>query len=162
MQHLQKTGGGISRERFSTSLVHSAPSSIFRTLFHVPYRVTPVFATLAKTAGCRPKIPISRLTFGYQLSLRFVPNDWSELPQYPAAICSRIKDVQRELSRKSPLAAEEFFEEEAGKVAGVVAEDAVFFKEIIEDDAETKLLEGGKVDNHGFGSLSAIAAGDFR
>jgi len=36
----------------------------------------------------------------------------------------------------SGLAAEELFEEEAGEAAGVVAQDAVFFEEIVEDDAE--------------------------
>ena len=38
------------------------------------------------------------------------------------------------------LAAEELFEEEAGEAAGMVAEDAVFLEEIVEDDAEAELL----------------------
>jgi len=54
---------------------------------------------------------------------------------------------------------EEFFEEEAGEAAGVVAEDAVFFEEVVEDDAEAELLEGGQIDGHRFGALGAIAAG---
>src|SRR5260370_36667369 len=33
-------------------------SPIFRTLFQVPYPLTPLFATHTKTAGCVPKIPI--------------------------------------------------------------------------------------------------------
>ena len=32
---------------------------ILRTLFQVPYPASPLFATLTKTAGCVPKIPIS-------------------------------------------------------------------------------------------------------
>jgi len=39
---------------------------------------------------------------------------------------------------------EEFFEEEAGEALGMVADDAVFFQEIVEDDAEAEFLEGGK------------------
>jgi len=54
---------------------------------------------------------------------------------------------------------EEFFEEEAGEAAGVVAEDAVFLEEVVEDDAEAELLEGGEIDGHGFGALGAVAAG---
>src|SRR5229473_2372869 len=60
------------------------------------------------------------------------------------------------------LAMEEFFEEEVGEAAGIVAQDAVFFEEIVEDDAEAELLEGGKVDNHGFGALRTVAAGHIR
>src|SRR6266478_1017796 len=56
------------------------------------------------------------------------------------------------------LAAEELFEEEAGEAAGVVAEDAVFLEEIVEDDAEAELLEGGKIDGHRFGALGAVAS----
>src|SRR5216683_23523 len=54
------------------------------------------------------------------------------------------------------LAAEELFEEEAGEAAGVVADDAVFLEEIVEDDAEAELLEGGKIDGHRFGALRAV------
>src|SRR5712664_4881808 len=60
---------------------------------------------------------------------------------------------------KYRLAAEELFEEEAGEAAGVVAEDAVFLEEIVENDAEAELLEGGKIDGHRFGALGAVAAG---
>ena len=56
------------------------------------------------------------------------------------------------------LVLEEFFEEEAGEALGMVADDAVFFEEIVQDDAEAELLEGGKIDGHGFGALRAIAA----
>ena len=55
-------------------------------------------------------------------------------------------------------AMEEFFEEEAGEAARVVAQDAVFLKEIVEDDAEAELLERGKIDGHRFGALGAVAA----
>src|SRR5216684_4127799 len=54
---------------------------------------------------------------------------------------------------------EEFFEEEAGKAAGVVADDAVFLEEIVEDDAEAELLESGKIDGYRFGTLGAVAPG---
>src|SRR5258707_14706310 len=54
---------------------------------------------------------------------------------------------------------EEFFEEEAGEALGMVADDAVFFQEIVEDDAEAEFLEGGNVDGHGFGALRTITAG---
>src|SRR6266550_4419564 len=57
------------------------------------------------------------------------------------------------------LALEEFFQEEAGEAAGVVAQDAVFLKEIVEDDAEAELLERGKIDGHRFGALGAITPG---
>jgi len=59
----------------------------------------------------------------------------------------------------SGLAAEELFEEEAGEAAGVVAQDAVFLEEIVEDDAEAEFLEGGKIDGHGFGALRAVTPG---
>ena len=55
---------------------------------------------------------------------------------------------------------EKFFEEQAGEAAGIVAEDAVFFEEIIEDDAEAELLERGQIDDNGFCALRAIPAGD--
>ena len=41
---------------------------------------------------------------------------------------------------KYRLAMEEFFEEEAGEAAGIVAQDAVFLEEIVEDDSEAELL----------------------
>src|SRR6266849_2825554 len=57
------------------------------------------------------------------------------------------------------LAVEEFFEEEAGEAAGVVADDGMLLEESVEDDAETELLEGGKIDGHRFRALGAIAPG---
>jgi len=57
------------------------------------------------------------------------------------------------------LASEEFFEEEAGEAARVVAKDTVFLEEIVEDDSEAELLERGKIDGHRFRALRAIAAG---
>src|SRR5258708_4612290 len=59
------------------------------------------------------------------------------------------------------LAVEEFFEEEAGEAAGVMADDRVFFEEIVEDDAEAELLEGRNVGGDRFGALRAIAPRDF-
>ncbi len=47
----------------SLSLNHSPLSPVFRIFFQVPYPVSPVSATLAKTAGvCVPTIPILELT----------------------------------------------------------------------------------------------------
>jgi len=40
-----------------------------------------------------------------------------------------------------------------------VSDNSVFLEEIVEDDAETELLEGGKIDGHRFGALGAIAPG---
>jgi len=59
------------------------------------------------------------------------------------------------------LGAEEFFEEEAGEAASVVADDGVFLEEIVEDDAEAELLEGRNVGGDRFGALRAIAPRDF-
>src|SRR5712692_2030800 len=54
---------------------------------------------------------------------------------------------------------EEFFEEEVGEASSIVAQDAVFLEEIVEDDAEAELLERGKIDGHGFSALGAVAPG---
>ena len=51
------------------------------------------------------------------------------------------------------------FEEEAGEAAGVVAEDAAFLEEIVEDDTEAEFLELGKINGHRFGALRAVAPG---
>ncbi len=59
------------------------------------------------------------------------------------------------------LRAEEFFQEEAGKAAAIVADDGVFLEEIVEDDAEAELLEGRNVGGDRFGALRAIAPRDF-
>jgi hypothetical protein len=40
------------------------------------------------------------------------------------------------------LGAEEVFEEETGEAAGVVADDGVLLKEVVEEHAEAELLEG--------------------
>jgi hypothetical protein len=40
------------------------------------------------------------------------------------------------------LGAEEVFEEEAREAAGVVADDGVLLKEVVEEHAEAELLEG--------------------
>ena len=51
--------------------------------------------------------------------------------------------MRRACNAKFALAAEEFFEEEAGEAAGVVANDGVFLEKIVEDNAEPELLEFG-------------------
>ena len=55
---------------------------------------------------------------------------------------------------------EEFLEEEAGEAARVVANDAVFLEEIVEDDAEAEFLKCKKIDGHGLGALSTVAPGN--
>ena len=72
-------------------------------------------------------------------------------PPLPCTFCGS--------SERAVLAVEEFFEEQAGEAAGMVADDAVFFEEIVEDDAEAELLERRKIDGYRFGALRAIAAG---
>src|SRR5260370_24965924 len=51
---------------------------------------------------------------------------------------------------------EEFCEKEAGEAGGVVADDAVFFEEVVEYDAEAELLEDGKINGNRFSTLRAI------
>src|SRR5439155_17281071 len=58
------------------------------------------------------------------------------------------------------LAAEELFEEEAGKAAGVVADDGVFLEKIVEDNAEAELLECRQIDRYRFSALGAVAPGN--
>ena len=55
---------------------------------------------------------------------------------------------------------EKFLQEQAGEAAGVMADDAVFLEEIVEDDAEAELLERREIDGHGLGALGAVAPGD--
>src|SRR5216684_7154791 len=57
------------------------------------------------------------------------------------------------------LAVEEFFQEEAGEAAAVVADDGMLLEEIVEDDAEAEFLESGEIDGDRFGALGAIAPG---
>jgi len=61
----KNTGGGSGgRDLPPYSAIRPClPSSV--PLFQVPYPVTPLFASLAKTAGCTPIIPIPRLTTRY-------------------------------------------------------------------------------------------------
>src|SRR5713226_8743255 len=54
------------------------------------------------------------------------------------------------------LAMEEFFEKEAGEAGGVVADDAVFLEEVVEDHAEAELLKDGKINGHRFCTLRTI------
>jgi hypothetical protein len=53
---------------------------------------------------------------------------------------------------------EELFEEETGEEAGVVADDAMLFEEIIADDANAELEELVAVEAHGVGIFGAITA----
>ena len=56
---------------------------------------------------------------------------------------------------------EELFEQELGEGSGVVAKDAVFFDEVVEDDTIAELLECVEIDGDGLGALCAVALGDF-
>src|SRR5712692_11593775 len=56
---------------------------------------------------------------------------------------------------------EELFEEEAGKAAGVVAEDTVFLEKIVQDNAEAELLEFGQINRYRFSALGAVAPCNF-
>src|SRR6266403_184934 len=56
----------------------------------------------------------------------------------------------------------EFFEKEAGKAGGIVADDAVLFEEIVQNDAISELLQVRDIDDHGLGALGTITLGDFR
>ena len=50
-------------------------------------------------------------------------------------------------------AREEFFEEQAGEASRIVADDAVLFKEIVEDHAIAQLMHFGQIDGHRQGAL---------
>src|SRR5260370_1651389 len=54
----------------------------------------------------------------------------------------------------------EFFEQEAGKASGIVADDAVLFKEIVQNDAIAELLQVGDIDRDWLSALRAVALGD--
>src|SRR6267378_6498022 len=56
----------------------------------------------------------------------------------------------------------EFFEKEAGKAGGIVADDAVLFEEIVQNDAISELLQVRDIDDHGLSALGTITLGDFR
>jgi hypothetical protein len=49
--------------------------------------------------------------------------------------------------RRSAARGKKFFEEQAGEALGIVADDGVLLKEVIEDDAEAKLIQLGEVDD---------------
>ena len=66
------------------------------------------------------------------------------------------------ISMEGSLTREEFFEEEAGKAAGVVAEDAVLLEEVIENNAGAEFLENREIDGHRRGAFRAVAARHFR
>src|SRR5260370_3193268 len=56
----------------------------------------------------------------------------------------------------------EFFEKEAGEAGGIVADDAVLFEEIVQNDAISELLQVRDIDDHGLSALGTITLGDFR
>src|SRR5260370_42492978 len=56
----------------------------------------------------------------------------------------------------------EFFEKEAGKAGGIVADDAVLFEEIVQNDAISELLQVRDIDDHGLSALGRITLGAFR
>src|SRR5258708_1632904 len=61
---LTKNGGHVLQTKHFFSVLAPVRLSlppVFRTLFQVPYPATSLFATLAKTAGCVPTIPILEL-----------------------------------------------------------------------------------------------------
>jgi len=61
---LTKNGGHVLQTKYFFSVLAPVRLSlppVFRTLFQVPYPATSLFATLAKTAGCVPTIPILEL-----------------------------------------------------------------------------------------------------
>ena len=89
------------------------------------------------------------------------------LPTSQTSTAGKSRAKARPLHKKGEakngvgLAVEEFFEEEAGEAAGVVAEDAVFLEEIVKNCAKAKVLEFREIDDYGFGALLAIAPGNF-
>jgi hypothetical protein len=55
---------------------------------------------------------------------------------------------------------DKFFEEEAGQAGGIVADYAVFFEKIVQNDAVAELLELRDIDRNRFGALSVVTLGD--
>src|SRR5260370_6229128 len=105
--------------------------------------------------------------FSRKYARRQAPWKMSRLPRFScppfgtaeAWVRGMLERSQWAKNGKRRLATEEFVEEEAGEGSGVVADDAVLFEEIVEDDAEAEILEGGKIEEYGFGALRAVAAG---
>jgi len=60
------------------------------------------------------------------------------------------------------LSEEEFVDEEARQARGVVAKDTVLFDEVAGNEANFQLQDFVAIEQHWFGTLSAITAGDFR
>ena len=65
------------------------------------------------------------------------------------------------ISMEGSLTREEFFEEEAGEAARIVAEDAVLLEEIIQNNAAAELLENREIDSHRRGAFRTVAARHF-
>ena len=57
---------------------------------------------------------------------------------------------------------EEFFEEQARETACLVADEAMFLQEVVENDSVSELSERREIHGHGLGALGAIAPRDFR
>ena len=57
---------------------------------------------------------------------------------------------------------EKFFEEQLRQAGRVVADDPVFFQKIVENDAIAEFLRSLRFDGNWFGTLGAVALGDFR
>ena len=58
-------------------------------------------------------------------------------------------------------ARQEFLKEETSQAIRVMANNTVFFEEIVEHDAIAKFLELGNVDLYRFRALRAVTLGDF-
>ncbi len=73
------------------------------------------------------------------------------------------KFEKRGVSRpRSAARGKKFFEEEPGETLRIVADDGVLFQKVIEDDAETKLIQLGEIDDDWLGTLGEVALGGFR
>src|SRR5260370_15461224 len=108
--------------------------------------------------------------FSRKFDRRKAPWKMSRLPRFScppfgtaeASVLGLLERSQWAKNGKKRLATEEFFEEQAGEASGVVAEDAVVFGEVFEDDAGGGLLEGGEIGEYRVGALRAGAAGAAR
>lgn len=74
----------------------------------------------------------------------------------------RRNSLRRVGSLAAAVCAEELFEEEAGEESGIVADDAVFFEEIIGDEADFLLEDFLAINGNRFGVFRAVAAQDRR
>jgi len=56
----------------------------------------------------------------------------------------------------------EFFKQEAGEADRVVADDAAFFHQMVEDAADAEFLQFGDIGADRFGAFGAVAREQFR